>query len=54
MSKAIHYFLFLFFVDHALVRKWILLTAPEDKMAGAKVSGIINTSLERTDFLWLF
>ncbi len=24
-------------VDHALVRKWILLTAPEDKMAGAKV-----------------
>ena len=30
-------FFFLFLTAHAVMRKWVLLTDPDDKMAGVKV-----------------
>ena len=34
------------FAAHAVIRKWVLLTDPDDKMAGVKVRGSCLMSIE--------
>ena len=40
---------FLFIAAHAVVRKWVLLTDPDDKMAGVKVRNLAFTGRDKPD-----
>ena len=41
--------MFLFIAAHAVVRKWVLLTDPDDKMAGVKVRNLAFTGRDKPD-----